>query len=201
MDQSQYRQLLQRAEEIEAVNRQPVSLTDEQREIVEAAVEAGLSRESVVAALQERLAISGIRAKVGDLILAKSGDGFFRVAKLEEIDNGFLVRFLSGGEANLTAEDVRPFSLLPGQIVNSKWPGWAGYWDSRIEHFDRELMKVKLIDWMGTEATVHLSDIRLHADTDKVVSAREKMYQWTIPIATAIGGGIIGALIMRSILR
>jgi len=86
MDDERFRAVLQRAEEIQAQNAATVIVTEDMNTMVDAAVEAGLSREAVSQALQERLSLETVTHTIGELVFALSADGFSYPARIRSID-------------------------------------------------------------------------------------------------------------------
>ncbi len=196
MDESQIRRLLQRAEEIQQQSDLNVDHGPEVEQIALAAEEAGLSRDAVRRALQERLSLER-PAQVDDLVFAKSPDGRHYVAKVVGVEPGaFRLRFLTGSDATLPTADVKPFSAVPGMKLEVPWPNW-GWWNSTVVSYDRDNGKVTVTDGMHQE-TFHISDVRLRADLPPVL---QRTYSLTVVVVTAVCSGALGVLIARLLMR
>ncbi|MBX7135354.1 MAG: hypothetical protein K1X67_22010 [Fimbriimonadaceae bacterium] len=200
MNEERFRLILQRAEEIEATTGSGQELTRTDEQLIEAAQEAGLSREAVMQALRERFALENVHLQVDSLVYAESSDRYFYPARITSIE-GDLVRvtFMNGGEHTVRRNEVKPFTMLPGQMINVPWPNW-GWWNSKIISFDREQMKVRVTDSFGTELTVPISETRLKPELPPG-EIRERWRTWLTYAAISLGSGALGALIMRAVLR
>lgn len=196
MESEPFRQILQRAEEIQAQSSGEFRVDAQSEQLIAAAIEAGLSREAVVQAMQERFALEHRTLEPGALVFALSSDQRFYPAHLQSLDAGIAtVRFVNGSDHTLRRGELRPFALLPGQTVNAQWPNW-GWWNCKVIAFDRELLRVRLSDGWGSEENLSISDIRLNPE--KVEGSggfRHKI--WMIVSASAVFGGVVGALLMR----
>lgn len=200
MDSQRFRDVLHRAEEIQAQRSIQVESTQELASLVDAAVEAGLSREAVSQALQERLALDAVAHQVGELVFALSTDGFLYPARIRAIEGEVVdVGFLNGSQHRLMKRDIQPFSLLPGSTVNAPWPGW-GAWNCKVVSFDRENLSVRLSDGWGTEQTFAVADVRINRPAEPG-SLRERAEYWAHYAMYVAGGGAIGALVTFLIMR
>lgn len=197
MQDADFRDLLQRAEEIQAQSGVQLELNPELAQLVAAAEEAGLEKEAVLQALRERISTSGKALEPGDLVFAPSSDEHFYVAKvLSKSGAQVKLQFLNGGEAHLDASTLRPFTVLPGQTLCCPWPSW-GWWNCKVVGYDNVNQKVKVSDGWTQEMTFHISDVRIN--NTKPMPGRTK--QILTNLAWALGGSAIGALVMRLILR
>lgn len=200
VDSERLRTILQRAEEIEFSASVGTGLSRADEELVAAAQEAGLSREAVEQALRERFALENMHLQVGSLVFAQSSDRHFYPAKISAIEGAAVrVEFASGGEHTVSRMEIKPFTVLPGQMINVPWPSW-GWWNSRVISFDREQMKVRVSDNFGSELTVPISETRLAPELAPS-EARDRLRQWLTYAAISLSSGVVGALIMRAILR
>lgn len=200
VSEDRFRLILQRAEEIEATTGTGQEMTRADEQLIEAAQEAGLSREAVMQALRERFALENVHLQVNSLVFALSTDRHFYPAKITSIEGDVVrVTFLNGGEHTVRRPEVKPFTMLPGQMISVPWPNW-GWWNSKIISFDRELMKVRVSDNMGSELTVPISETRLKPEIPPS-EVRERWKAWMTYGAIALGSGALGAIIMRIILR
>ncbi len=200
MEQQEIREILQRAEEIEQQRSYSLGDSPAENQIVAAAMEAGLSREAITQAVQERMAINSVSREVGELVFALSADGYCYPARIRAINGDVIeVTFLNGFEHRLMKSDIHPFSLLPGSTVNAPWAGW-GAWNCTVLSYDRENLRVRLSDRMGSEQNFAIADIRIKASTG-ADSIRNVAEMWLYGAAFVAGGGIVGALITWLILR
>ena len=195
--QEQLRDVLERAEEIQQRSKTSVELSSDVRHVLEAAEEAGLAREAVMQALQERLGILGSPPAKGDLVFARSSNGRFYAAEiLETRDDGIRVSFLGGGQHTLGMDDLRPATLLPGERVVCPWPDW-GFWTCTIITYDAQRQKVRVSDNWGSEHTFDLSEVFLTPRQDQQSGFGKLMAKvsWLALTGAALAGGAIGSAI------
>lgn len=197
LNQDQLRDVLARAEEI----RLQRGITPSQRDIEEVlsvAEEAGLDRESVLQAVRERLSVLGEPPKNGDRIFAKSSDGNYYVATVQDAKDGVLkVRFAQGGDHTVNAMDVRPCSFLPGQKVVCPWPSW-GWWTCRVLSFDASRDELRVTDGWGSEEVFPVSNVRMAQES---INPRVpgKLTAWLF--TGLVAGGAIGSALTWLFLR
>ncbi len=200
MELHEIREVLQRAEEIEVQRSFSLENISTENQIISAAMEAGLSREAITQAIQERMSLATVSRKVGDLVFALSADGYCYPARIRSIEGELIeVTFLNGSEHSLMKRDIQPFSLLPGTIVNAPWAGW-GAWNCSVLSYDRENLRVRLSDRWGSEQNFAVADIRIKP-VSQAASVRKDTETWLYRVAFVAGGGVIGALITWLILR
>jgi len=194
MDHEQIRQLLTRAQEIESQQSAGNSEQAEIEQIVTAAEESGLSRESVMRALRERVN-SGDRPLAPEtIVLARGGGRHYHFAKVRSVENGLAsLEFLSGPEVTVPVSDVRPLSLLPGERVNCPWPVW-GWRKSTVLSYDKENQTVFVTDGWGWNKHFPLADIRVDRESS-LLTSRAKY--WILATAMTLGGGLIGSILTR----
>lgn len=194
MDKEEVGLVLQRAEVIEHER----SGTDAD-ELLKAAVEAGLSREAVEQALREHIALQANSMSIGDLVFAPSTDGFYYVARIRAIEGDLVnVSFVSGSERRLLRSKLRPFSLLPGQLVSANWPNW-GWWNCRVVSYDQAIHSVKLSDGWGSELSFTLSNVRL--PQERPASSTDRMKTAIFLGAIALVSGSLGAIVTWLLMR
>lgn len=197
MDQDELRQLLTRAEEIQAQSNVDVRLDEELRQVVAAAEEAGLDRESIMRALKERKSLVRPLAE-GELVFARSADGHSYPARLTSVDAlSATVKFLNGGDSVQSLEDVRRLAVIPGMKLEVPWPNW-GWWPANVVSFDVENSKVKMNDGWGNEHTFHISDVRLRAPEP---DWKQRAFTWGHMGLAALGGTAVGMLLMKLLAR
>lgn len=194
------RDVLARAEEIQQTTRRSAEMHAELEAVIGAAEEVGLTRTAVERALRERFDLAPPPV-VGDRVFARSADNKFHVADVLSIsEHDIRVRFLRGGEHVVSAHEVKPCSIVPGQRVMCHWPWW-GPWSCAVISYHAPTQYLKLTDRWGSTTTCHLSDVWLEperpTDTRK---PRQRMYATLIGVGVSIGaavGALITALIMR----
>lgn len=196
MDQDSLRLLLARAEEIETARKSELRLDQELESVVSAASEAGLSRESVLLALQEQQARER-PPEVGELVFAESADGRSYVAKVVGFDMGRVdVQFLKGSERRLDLSQVKRLELSPGSRVEVPWPGW-GWWNSEVVSYNAEAMTVTATDGMSKHS-FPVAEIRLKSPA---TASQERIRALWTNAAFLLAGTGLGIVIMRAILR
>ena len=187
------REVLARAEEIHSRNVE----TGDAESILRAAEEAGLPREAIEKALEERFGAPREPAKPGELIFAQSTDGKHYVAEALSGDHRETrVRFLKGGEHSVPTANTRPASFLPGERVVCPWPFW-GWWTCTVISYDAPKKKIKVTDGWGEYQTFSIKDV--HIIPPRPAKARPPMGRlkaliWTYALG-AVSGGAIGAWI------
>ncbi len=185
LSEEQLRDVLARAEEIQqghGANSYAAVLT--------AAQEAGLSKDAVTKALQERLGLLGAPPSKGELIFAKGTQNrFFAAEVLEQNEQTYRVRFLNGGEHTVSFEDLRPLHLLPGEPLVCPWPNW-GWWTCSVVRYDAEKLKVRVTDNMGSEKAFDLSQVYRAAPKTAL-----KISSFWMTVGLSLGSGIVGSLL------
>lgn len=193
LNESEMREVLARAQEIDAHGEQGESASYEP--LVAAAHEVGISREAITLALKERFQAVGHEPKPGDLVFARSMDEHFYVARLVSRDGiHSVVQFLNGGERTLPTADTRPCQLFPGSKVLVDWPGW-GWWTATIVSFNAEKMTLDATDGWSNAKTFPVANIRLGSERKAKPLTVTAAY-W-ISAAAALAAGIGGFLIGR----
>lgn len=193
LEQSNLSELLQRAQEIE---RQTGLLTDEDRQILSAAEEAGLSRDATIQALRERINSSQELFEEGKLVFAKSADNHFYAARLTSIKGGnAAVRFLGSGDATVSLHDLRPFSMVPGTRMQFFIPSYGMWVEGQVTQYNSETLSVSLNYW-GQQQSCPVDKIRLAAERKMEVWGNNSKL-WAIGIASGLAGTAFGMLLMK----
>jgi hypothetical protein len=191
--------VLSRAEEIQRATRHGPEWNSEVAAVISAAEEVGFSRSAVERALSERLNLP-TRPVVGSLTWARSADGKSYVAEvLSASDDGAQVRFLGGGEHNLTLDQLRPCAFIPGERVVVNWPWW-GPWPCKVVAYDASKKRVKLNDGWGYTKMFPISEVWLAPDKAKPLAARKRVYATLLGVGAG-AGALIGSLITALLLR
>lgn len=191
------RNVIARAEEIQSAT--PIS-SAEFEALIHAGEEVGIGRVAIERALRERLNLPKRPPAIGELTFAKSADGKFYVAEVVGVsDDIYRVRFLRGSEHDVTLDEMRPSSFLPGEQVMANWEWW-GPWPCTVMRYDRERREVTVSDgWSGDTRTFPLSEVWI-APRNKAVAKRGRIYAALIGVGITAGaaiGSIITALILR----
>lgn len=184
--------VLNRAAELEAKDLNALEHQLEWQPLLDAAEEAGLSREAVLTALRERLSDKAEEWVSGDLVFAQSPDRRWYAAVFDSrVREGIKVRYLHGGEGVLDLEKVQRFALAPGQSVeaNGSFKVWS---PSQIVRFNPDSRSVTIKTW-GNEELVPLERIRLPAES--ALKRALAQHPWHHLAITALSGAGIGALI------
>lgn len=169
----------------------------EVRRFVEKAEASGYSREAVLQALRERFGVMALPVAAGDRVFARTSDGKFRAATVVSPDTGggeLRVRHFLGTEQTLGPDEVRPFSLAPGERVGVQWPHW-GAWSCELLAYDAATDTVRLSDRWGSEKEFQLSEIWLEPPS------RGKLGPAVTWAAVLVAGGLIGVILTSLVLR
>lgn len=190
------RDVLARAEAIQASATRGDAANAEIRAVIAAAEEVGLSRQAVEQALRERFDVAGGVPAVGELAFAESADGKYYVARVLELsENGARVRYLRGSEASVALDRLRACSLVPGTRVVADWPMW-GAWTCTVLSYDAEKERVKVSDGWGSTAKVKLTDVWL--DPQKAPRpgnpSRARVYATLLGVG-AVFGAVVGSVL------
>jgi len=200
LDDQALNEVVRRAQEIQDQTHLMLEPHPDLHHYVRAAEEAGIDRDATMQALRERLSFPVDKFKVGEYVFAKSADGHFYVAVLTEIEGrNAKVEFLTGTEHHCDAADLRLFSLTPGQKISyfSKSSGF--WWEGQLASYNRDKRHIKVSSW-GDSETVSLEKVRLPKETQSVGPVQQAKI-WMIAAASALGGGVIGAIVMRLLMR
>ena len=162
---------------------------------------AGYSRAAVERALRERFGTVA-RPGVGELTFARSSDGKYHVARVvSDSAIGARVKFLLGSEGDVALDQIRPFSLTPGERVWVNWPMW-GAWLCEVISYDEENGYVKLSDRWGSSHTCPIAELWVQppaADGDTNLASFVKhaaMIGGSMALGAVIGS-VITALLLR----
>jgi len=160
LSDQELRDVLARAEEIQKNSRNADYMRAEMEAVIGAGEAVGLNRPAVERALRERLELGVIvPPDVGSLVFAQSADGKYYVAEVLSVrDDAVRVRFLRGSQHNVTLDQVRSASFLPGERVVVNWPWW-GPWTCTIISYDAAKEKVKLSDGWGDSKSFQISEV------------------------------------------
>jgi len=200
LQDSELGEVVRRAQEIQDQTHLMLDPHPDLEQYIRAAEEAGIDRAATMQALRERLSFPVDKFKEGEYVFAKSADGFYYVAILESLDGRQAkVQFLSGMDHHCDATDLRLFSLTPGQKVSYHSKSAGMWWEGQLVKFNRDKEQVTVSSW-GDSESVSLHKVRLPRDTQQIpMSMKARM--WAIGIASALGGGIVGAILMRLLMR
>ena len=193
MKDDELRSVLARAAEIQFAERPGGA--DLEKFIAEAE-KAGYMRTALERALRERFGEVQTPPAVGELAFARSTDGRYYVAKvLSQSGDRSRVQFLVGGERDVQGDELRQFSLMPGERVSVAWPMW-GNWSCTVMQYDSQYGTVKLSDRWGSEALFPISAVWVEAPTPSRGVGHAAMLAGAI-----LGGGMLGAVITALLLR
>lgn len=200
MDSNELQEVLRRAQEIERGSGLGFSSPSEVDSFVSAATEAGISREAVLQALQERLGVPHDGFKVGETVFAKGADKHFYAATIVEVDEKWAkVKFVNGSEHRCPLADLRPFSLVPGQSISYLSKDYMVWMNGPVNGYD-PVGKVVIINEWGTEQKIPLEKIRYvdkRAGPSKITVAQA----WAIALLSGSFGAVAGAILMRILMR
>jgi hypothetical protein len=197
LDETTLREVLLRAEEIDSGTQAGVKPAANFDEMVAAAEEAGLSRHAISQALRERFGWQGEALMPDTLVWAKSADGNSYLARvIGTTQESVKVRFLSGSDKTLPFVDIQEFSVIPGSTLSYNSPSWSSWINAQVVRYNEDTRSVTFNTW-GTEETVTLDKVRLPSK----ISDPMKTAQYWIYAVMLLSGGVIGALIMRILMR
>jgi len=193
-------EVIRRASEIDDQTRLLAASDRDIAEFVAAAEEAGISRDATLQALRERLEYVREAYAGGQLCFAMSADGRSYVARILSLEaDSAKVRFMSGGEVQLSVSQLRPLQLGPGHRLEYQSPSMKMWLTTDVVRYNADTQAVSFNYW-GTEETVPLDQVRLPR-TPKAEELTARATNIAIGIASALGGGVLGALVMRFIMK
>ena len=195
LNNDELRSVLARAAEIQYADK-PGGMEVER--FIAEAEKAGYTRAALERALREKFGHPEAQPKVGELAFAKSSDGRYYAAKvISQTPETARVQFLSGGEKNVDNDELRQFSLMPGERVSVAWPNW-GNWSCTVIKYDAEYGTVNLSDRWGSEALFPISAIWI----EKPTPGQSRGIGVTAILALGVlAGAGVGAAIMYGLLR
>ncbi|MBS1706129.1 MAG: hypothetical protein JST40_09665 [Armatimonadetes bacterium] len=192
MQPEELREVLIRAEQIQSQQVVNVDQEVETETIVQAAEEAGLSRDAVLQALQERLALTQASTQPGAIVMAESADGHFYAARVISSDTvAAKVKFLSGGEQSLPLNKIKPFSPVPGTQFSCPWQNW-GWWNCKVVSYDSDNMRLLVTDGWGNQQGFHISEVR--QNKERSPQSNQSLYYLYLGL-TGFGGMVLGFVI------
>lgn len=196
------RDVLARAEEIQAGARTGPAAQKEIEAVISAAEAVGLERSAVERALRERLPMPLSPPAPGSLVFARSSDDRYYVAEVLSVtDDSIRVRFLRGSEQDVTLDQLRPVSFNPGERVTVDWPMW-GPWTCEVLSYDAARQRVELSDRWGSTRSFPIDEVWVQPkkSVDFPVSGRTRVYVALVGAGAAIGaviGSVVTALLLR----
>ena len=180
--------VLLRADQIQRAQLRGAEEAEIQR-FIERAEASGYSKEAVLQALRERFGVEAAPVAVGDRVFAKSAGNRYHVATVTSRAHGETrVKYLRGGERTIPSDEVRPFSLVPGERVSVDWPMW-GPWSCEVMSYDEPNGKVTLSDRWGSEKSFPVSDVWVEPPS---TSSAWGYVLWFFLIG---GGAVIGGIL------
>lgn len=200
LDDASLGEVVRRAQEIQDQTQLMLEPNPDLEQYVKAAEEAGIHRDATMQALRERLSLPVEMFKPGEYVFAKSADGFYYTALLMAIEGRKAkVEFLTGSEHYCDASDLRLFSLTPGQKISYFSKGSGMWWEGQLTKFNRDKKTVTVTNW-GDSETVALEKVRLPRDV-QVLPMTYRVRLWAVGIASALSGGIVGAILLKLLTR
>lgn len=184
MNSEELADVLDRAQQIQQMQQGAT----EYEEVTRAAEELGISREATLQALRERLGTLPEAPVSGQMVFARSADGHYYLAKvIEASENNCKIRYLSGGEADVSPLDMRVMALAPGLRVEIFSPSVGGWTGGTISQYNQDAQSLKVMSW-GSQENISLDAVRLSGHSKP--TAAWMHYFWV-----AAGSGVLGALI------
>ena len=198
LSDEELRAVLARAEEIERGSRRGDAVNAEFNAVVEAGVAVGLARNAIEQALRERGDLLPEILAPGDRVFAQSADGNFYPADVVGVEGrAARVRFLRGSEHAVALDQVRRFSMIPGERVVVNWPWW-GEWTCTVVSYDAARQKVKVYDGWGEHRVFNVAEVWWAPP--KRSSGRAYHTAMLLATGSAIGA-LIGGAMMALFLR
>lgn len=165
--QNDQREILERAEELADRTQKLLENRPELKEMIEAAVESGLPRESVMEALRERLIEYEFHYKENELVFAISEDGcWYPAVFLGQSGNRVQLRYMSGGEGVVGFEEVKPFHIKPGMKVQAFSNTYKTWTDAKVNSYNPDSRSVQCNVWYSEES-VSIEKVRLAKNKPK----------------------------------
>lgn len=196
LSQDELSEVLQHALRIEAQHGATTEKSHDLESLLQAAEEVGIKREAVIQALREKLGYPLEGLEPGVRVFAKSTDGAFYVAIVQEVRGSIAkVRFLSGSDYDVPLTDLRRFAVLPRQKLQVKWPGWS-WRNSEVVRFDPQGGVLTASDGLGSQQDFALTNVRLPIQRTPHQQAR-RVLLWKVGLAAAGTTAIAGALLMK----
>jgi hypothetical protein len=193
LSQEELTEVLRRAQEIDSASHSISGI----EEYVTAAEEAGVSREATLLALRERLGVPIALPTVGEMVFAKSSDGHFYTATVQNVGDKLVsVRFMNGSDAKVPIGEIREFALNPGQKLNYHSNGM--WWDAEIVRFNSEARSITMNLW-GAEETVTLDKVRIRKPTS--FELNKSLGLWINRAAIFLAGTGAGMILMKILTR
>ena len=193
LSNDELRAVLARAAEIQYADR-PGGM--ELERFIAEAEKAGYTRVALERALREKFGQPEAPPRVGELAFAQSSDGRYYAAKvLSQSDRSSRIQFLSGGEKEVVNDELRQFSLMPGERVSVAWPMW-GNWSCTVITYDAQYGTVKLSDRWGSEQLFPISAIWLEPPRQS-----RGIGHIALLVGAVLGGTTLGATLMYLLLR
>jgi hypothetical protein len=198
LSDDELRDVLARAEEIQRNSRTADTMQAEFEAVIGAGEAVGLTRPALERALRERLELADTPPPPGSRVFAQSADGKFYVAEvISAADDSVRVRYLRGSEHTVTAAQLRPCSLLPGEKVMANWPWW-GPWKCAVVSYDAAKQKVKLTDGWGYTRSFAIAEI--WQSGRKAGSGKARLYATWLGTGAGVGA-ILGSAVTWLLLR
>jgi hypothetical protein len=196
MEPSEVSELLSRAQEIQNLHKHVATSDQDLQAFLAAAEEAGIEREAMMQALEERVGFRIEDLVEGDLVFAKSSDGRHYTARILRLDaTRVQVRFLSGSEAFLPVSDLRQGGLLPGAKVQVDLPTYGGWTTATVAQLNLEGRTATVNLWGVVQETVPLEKLRLFAEDPKGRYSFSMAELVAVVTTSLVSGGVVGVLI------
>lgn len=195
--------VLRRAQELDGQLPESLHSRPDIQGAIDAMVEAGISREAALQALQERLAESVALPQeeetyqVGDIVFCSDGK-WFSLAKVKEKRGERLrVRLMAGTDAEFKIQDVKPFIPTSGTKVSVPYSGmWV---DAEVMGFNPDALTLQCSYW-GSNLNISLDQVRIR-DTRHEPPIKAKLVQYATWGAWFLGGTAAGMILMRIMMR
>lgn len=191
--------VIARAQQLQEVTDEQILRDPDSKQLYDAMVEAGLDSNASLLALRERLSVEARpQLKQGDLILVSVDNGWLVPAKFVSEERGIAkVRFMSGTDGEMPLETLRRLQVYPGFKVHCEYYGsWI---EAEVTSFNPDALSLQ-VNYYGSKWNVGLDTVKVK-DKSKMSPTQVKMEQLAYYAITAVTSGVLGAIIMRVLMR
>lgn len=191
--------VIARAQQLQEVTDDQILRDPDSKQLYDAMVEAGLDSNASLLALRERLSVEARpHLKQGDLILVNVDNGWLVPAKFVSEDKGMVkIRFMSGTDGEMPVDSIKRLQVYPGFKVHCEYYGsWI---EAEVTSFNPDALSLQ-VNYYGSKWNVGLDTVKVK-DKSKMTPAQVKWEQISYYAIAAASGGVIGAIIMRILMR
>lgn len=199
MQNQELAEVVARAQQLQEVTDEQILKDPESKQLFDAMVEAGLDSNASLLALRERLSVEARpNLSQGDLVLVSVDDGWLVPAKFVSEERGMAkIRFMSGTDGEMPVGKIKRLQVYPGFKIHCEYYGtWI---EAEVTSFNPDALSLQ-VNYYGSKWNVGLDTIKVK-DRSKMSPAQLKWEQISYYAAAAASGGIVGAIIMRILMK